>query len=258
MDLEPKADHVRQRYELPVFLAALLVVPVIVVEEQVSSDAVLAVAAVANWGIWTVFTTEFVHVIWVSSDKRRAAKAMWFDLMIVMVSFPGLPTLLASFRLARLARLAPVLRTLRLFRLAALLTRSGKAAKSIFAGNGLGFVLALCLILALGFGALFSLVETSSESLGDGLWWALVTITTVGYGDLAPTTAIGRVAGAVLMVLGIGFVAMLTAAVAARFIASAEGEAPEDDTIARLQRLEDAIQRIETSLGPTGTEKHHH
>lgn len=62
--------------------------------------------------------------------------------------------------------------------------------------------------------------------LGDGIWWALVTLTTVGYGDTVPATPFARIVGVLLMFVGIGFVAALTATVAARFI---EEPTNEDD-----------------------------
>ena len=65
-------------------------------------------------------------------------------------------------------------------------------------------------------GVLFSLLE--DHSLGDGLWWAVVTTTTVGYGDYYPVTVPGKVVGAVLMVLGIGVLGGFTATLATYII----------------------------------------
>jgi voltage-gated potassium channel len=68
-------------------------------------------------------------------------------------------------------------------------------------------------------GVAFSQVERSQRlSAWDGVWWATSTITTVGYGDVTPHTDSGRVIAIIMMVSGIGFVALLTAAVAERFI----------------------------------------
>jgi voltage-gated potassium channel len=67
---------------------------------------------------------------------------------------------------------------------------------------------------------------SSIETLGDAIWWAFVTIATVGYGDMVPVTTAGRVIGVVLMVVGLGLVAIITASVASWFVANSRG--PED------------------------------
>jgi len=56
------------------------------------------------------------------------------------------------------------------------------------------------------------------DSLWDSTWWAVVTVTTVGYGDFYPTTVQGRLVGIVLMFTGIGFLSLLTASIASRFV----------------------------------------
>jgi voltage-gated potassium channel len=56
------------------------------------------------------------------------------------------------------------------------------------------------------------------DSLWDSTWWAVVTVTTVGYGDVYPTTVQGRLVGIVLMFVGIGFLSLLTASIASRFV----------------------------------------
>jgi voltage-gated potassium channel len=86
-----------------------------------------------------------------------------------------------------------------------------------------------------------------------GLWWAVQTVTTVGYGDVTPTTPVGRAIAAVIMVSGIGFLTVVTATISAIFIESArrrlQGESEErvhqrlDGIAERLERIERALER---------------
>jgi voltage-gated potassium channel len=64
------------------------------------------------------------------------------------------------------------------------------------------------------------------SSLGEGLWWALQTVTTVGYGDVVPSSGTGRVIGAVVMISGIAFLTVITAAVTATLIEAARRRLP--------------------------------
>jgi voltage-gated potassium channel len=85
-------------------------------------------------------------------------------------------------------------------------------------------------------------------SLWDGVWWAVVTVTTVGYGDLYPKTVQGRLIGMVLMFVGIGFLSLLTAAVASRFVRQDTGD-ELSEVIQSLERLEADLREIKAKLG---------
>ena len=86
------------------------------------------------------------------------------------------------------------------------------------------------------------------KTLWDGVWWAVVTVTTVGYGDAYPTTVQGRLIGIVLMLVGIGFLSLLTAAVASRFVrVDTEGEIAE--VRESLHRIEADLAELKASLG---------
>lgn len=243
--LTERAAAVRRRFEVPVLVAALLVVPVIFIEEQVASPAWQQTAVWANWLIWIVFFAEYVTVLALTDRRWAYTRKAWLDVFIIVSSFPGLPTVLAATRLLRL---------LRLTRLAAVVTRGGSAAGTVLQRGGLSYVLMVTLLLGLGAAGLFTLTE-QAESFGDGLWWALVTLTTVGYGDMVPETGLGRVAGSLLMLLGIGFVAMLTAAVAAQFVGEDESELLEE-----IRRLHERLDEIQEQLDgkdpqPSGPER---
>ena len=83
----------------------------------------------------------------------------------------------------------------------------------VFNNKRLRTVLSLILFFIVLFGFIFFITEPDVKSFSDGLWWALVTITTVGYGDITPMTSIGRLVASALMFLGLGLIASLTAVI---------------------------------------------
>jgi voltage-gated potassium channel len=89
-------------------------------------------------------------------------------------------------------------------------------------------------------------------SLGLAIWWALQTVTTVGYGDVVPTTTAGRIVGSIEMVLGVSLISLLTATVTSTVIQRGEKAAQEEDR-AQLERTSQtilaAIAQIDERLG---------
>ena len=83
----------------------------------------------------------------------------------------------------------------------------------------------------------------SVESFWSGVWWAVVTATTVGYGDIAPTSPGGRAIAVVLMLVGVGLVATLAAAIAAYFVGK-DDESESQAVEQRLERIEAVLEEI--------------
>lgn len=234
----------RKIFEPIIFGAALLVPPVIFVEETVEDGRWLDLAQAANWLIWSLFAAEVIVLTALSRRRWQYLKSAWLDLGVVVVSFPTLPSLLTATRLLRLARLARVLRILRFARLGLLVLRGTNALRAVFRTRGLGYLAAFTVLVTLFFGAAFAMVEGDGDGLADGIWWALVTVTTVGYGDLYPETLLGRVMAGILMLVGMGFVAALTAAIAAHFV----GE-KEEAISCRLASVEAKLDLLEGRIG---------
>jgi voltage-gated potassium channel len=87
-------------------------------------------------------------------------------------------------------------------------------------------------------------------SLGSGLWWAVQTVTTVGYGDNVPTNVTGQLLAALVMLLGIGFLTVITAAITSTFV-SRPRETPSAADLAaaeQLQQMNERLERIEAAL----------
>ena len=117
--------------------------------------------------------------------------------------------------------------------------------ETIFNSRRLRTIL-LALIFFIGiFGYLFYASEPQVKTFGDGIWWALVTITTVGYGDITPLTTLGRVVAGLLMLLGLGLIATITAIVSAKFIQNYVDSHTNDDVLEKLEELETEIEKIE-------------
>jgi voltage-gated potassium channel len=101
-------------------------------------------------------------------------------------------------------------------------------------------------------GAAFAAVEQDQDlSAWDGVYWAITTITTVGYGDIGPETEAGRIIAITVMLTGIAYVAILTAAIAQQFLAVVVGDErkQEVELAIRLDALDARLARIEQGLG---------
>ena len=88
-------------------------------------------------------------------------------------------------------------------------------------------------------------------SLGTGLWWALQTVTTVGYGDVTPKHAEGRVIAAIVMLAGIAFIAVITASITATFVENARRRLAldeENDLAPNLDRIASELHAINARL----------
>jgi voltage-gated potassium channel len=120
----------------------------------------------------------------------------------------------------------------------------------------LAVVTALLGILA---GFVVTLIDRKDfPTFGDGVWWAIVTLGTVGYGDIVPHTAWGRVVGSLVIIVGVTFIAFLTATVTSAFVSAEEEEARalelkrteavEEETRTLLRELKAQLDAIEAKL----------
>ena len=226
-----RAERIERRLEGPLLIAALLTVPAIAIEQSDLGEPWDTFAVVLNWTIWTAFVTEIVVMLSVVPDKGRWLRDHPLDVAIVVLTPPFLPPALQAARVFRLLRL------LRLVRAATL-------ARRFLTTEGVKDAAVLALLTVLGGGAAFAAVEKSQNlSAWDGVWWAMTTVTTVGYGDVSPETDGGRVIALVVMLVGIGFVAILTAAAAERFIASRREVAQEREEL--RERLDEVLSRLD-------------
>lgn len=217
-------------------VATLAVIPVLVIEADASADSPWRdVASVANWLIWSIFFVELVFIMIVAPRKCAALRAHWLDELIVVLTLPAFGSFLASLRLLRLARL------LRLLRLGALLSRALQRERALTSGQTFRFVALLTILVVVVGGAAEATVDSGDfSSVWSGIWWAVVTVTTVGYGDITPKSTEGRLIAIPVMLVGIAFLSVVTATIATHFVRIER--APESTEIL------EALSRIEQEL----------
>ena len=236
---QDESGRVHTPFEPLVLAATLALIPVLIIEADTKSDGWLTFAEVANWIIWAVFATELVAVLVFAKRKRAALRAHWLDVAIVVLTIPFLGKALAWLRLARFIRLA---------RFGVIISRALQAERRLTSGDSLRIasiltVAAICIAGA----AQAAFASGDFASLWDGIWWAVTTTTTVGYGDLYPTTVQGRIIGMVLMFVGIGFLSLLTASIASRFVKEERGE-EHDEVLEALRRIEADVAELKARL----------
>ena len=120
--------------------------------------------------------------------------------------------------------------------------------ETLFNIRRLRTILAALIFFIFVFGYLFYVSEPDVRNLGDGIWWALVTITTVGYGDITPVTTLGRVVASSLMLLGLGLIATITAIVSAKFIQNFVDHHTNDDVLEKLDEMQLELDDIKKKL----------
>jgi len=217
---------------LAVLWLPVLIVPLVV---RVSPRTQAALDDI-DYLLWAAFAVEYLIKVYLVPARLRFIRAHLIDLLVIAVPV---------FRPLRALRL---LRLLRLTRVGLTLVELLRRARSVLTHRGLHFVLLSVLAIILVGAALELAFEhdaagSNIHSYGDALWWAVVTVTTVGYGDRYPVTAAGRGVAVVLMITGIGLVGVLSATIASFFVGQ---QATQDMTElhTRLDRIEATLTKL--------------
>jgi voltage-gated potassium channel len=229
-------DRFSAAADLPLTVLAVLWLPVLVVPLAVHLPAAVgATFETIDYLVWAAFAVEYLVRLYLAPSRRRFFTRHLIDLAVV-----ALP-LLRPLRALRLLRL------LNLSRAGAVLASALRRAREIFTHRGLHFVL----LAVLGIVFACSAAELGFEqhahgstihNFGDALWWSVVTVTTVGYGDQYPVSPGGRGVAVVLMLAGIGLIGVLTATVASYFVAD-KAERDKAELNERLDRIEALLTR---------------
>jgi voltage-gated potassium channel len=207
---------------LAVVFVAFAFVPI--VPGSPTEAAILA----AEWVITAIFIAEFTSRLWAAESRLGYVRGHWIDLISCIPP-------------VRWLRWFRILRLLRLVRAFAGVGRALTSLDRLARHKGLVWLLvawvAVMLLCAVGLYVSEYGVNAAVGGPLDALWWGLTTMTTVGYGDVFPTTAEGRLAAAVLMIFGIGLYSLITATVTSFLIAGDTMTIDPTEAIRRLASL---------------------
>ncbi len=196
------------------FVILLSVVTVMIDSSPGSTEKYGDALRVAEWGFTAVFTVEYI--VRLLSVRRPLKYALSFygivDLLAILPSYLSL--ILPTGRYLLIIRVLRLLRIFRILKLGKFLSEGAILGQALRASRHKIFVfLSTVLTLVVLIGAIMYVVEGEANgftSIPVSMYWAVVTLTTVGYGDLAPQTALGKFLASFVMIIGYGIIAVPT------------------------------------------------
>ena len=192
---------------------------------------------IADIFIWGAFALNLGWGVYRSQSRAKYLATHWIDVLIVIL---------------------PILRPVRILvalRLAALAVRVLHGTGVLFKQRGFRPALVISISAIFIVAVATARIESEStgpiQSLGDSLWWAAATATTVGYGDVYPVTSTGRFLGFAMMILGIGLFSLITAYLTTYLVKGSDTAAIEE----KIVQLQNIAERLEHRLDSDGFDR---
>ncbi len=201
---------------------------------------------IANISVWGLFVVDYVMRLVLVTDRRQFVRTHILDLIVIVV---------------------PFLRPFRLLRLIAIVMSTTRRAGGLVVRQVTLYVIATVVIITSTCAVIVYDTERNAEgsniqTLGDAFWWAIVTVTTVGYGDYSPTTWLGRLVAIALMVTGIALLGVVTAAIASYFVnlvrksstsdRDAEASSERELMLGEIEDLRESVSSLHEKLDALG------
>lgn len=207
--------------------------PIVVIDLE---PRLMNLSATTQLLVWLIFAVDLAVRIFLAPRRGAFLSANWVDVLAVAL---------------------PILRSLRLLRLLSvvtLLTRRATKTGSFrmaFTTQAISTALLLWIIAALAVTDAERSADGTIDNIGDGFWWAITTMTTVGYGDAFPITTTGRLIGVGLMLTGIALLGIVTASIASWFVERFEADESQsrqetaalEDLVREVRELKEQVQR---------------
>ena len=225
---EALLHRIERLTELPLLILAFVMIPLLVgplLWELSSKEE--AIFLTLDWFIWAIFAIDLVIKLIVSPNRLAYLKRHWLEVLVVVI---------------------PFFRPLRIIRVLVFGSRAWVGTRRLVNVDfllvyGIGLIMITATVVASVEGG----EGASIQSFPDALWWAITTITTVGYGDMVPVSALGRAMGYILMLGGIAFFSGITANLASFLVRGKDGrDKVLKDLALELESLHKEVARLQT------------
>ena len=219
-DLEfTESEKIEWIYDVAAGIMAILAVLIVMLEfSRTLTESQMRIVNIADKIVYIIFVLDYFIRLFTSKNKKRFFKHNIIDLIAILpLSYVTTSAFGSVFKLIKV--ISYVLRLI------------GNVKEILFTN---GFIYALgstVIITIMGSIGIYIFEDGISKTItdyGDALWWSFVTVSTVGYGDISPSTGAGRFIACILMITGIGFLSMLTSTISTFFFSVLEKRKLED------------------------------
>lgn len=239
-------DRVEKATALPLLILSIALIPVLIIPLVVHlSKGWTSTVDDLDLVFWGIFTLEYLTMLFLSMKRWHYVRTHLLELLLVCLP------LLRPLRVIRSVR---ALRLLRVARLSTVTTKGIRLSRSRLASRGAAYALGVAVVLTVAASAVELDAEKTKgniKTFGDSVWWAMTTVTTVGYGDHYPVTALGRIVAVVLMLIGISVLGIITAALAAWLVkvsGETEQKSEHKQVLDRIDQLEGLVLDLRAEL----------
>lgn len=218
------------------FYLVLLLIPRVAITSYESSVAITVLDVI----FWSIITADVAYRVWLSPPGQNRNWLIAGLVLLLSGPFVFLAIGPGTRFLIRIALISVVA------------LRASASIRYFFRLRSIIYIIAAVVLITVVFGVMITVTEQDAKgsnikSLGTGIWWSVVTVSTVGYGDTYPVTNAGRMIATGLMVFGVAMFSILTATLASAFAtrSSADDARQIDELMERLARIEENQQNAQ-------------
>lgn len=224
-------------YDISMAVLSLVVIVMLIIDSSYTMPyKVTNIFEIIDNIILIIFAVDYFTRLILSKNKKVFVRNNIIDLFTI-IPFGSVFQVAKVLKLTRLLKLTKLFKALKVLKSVAYLLRIRKHIDDFLKTNNFNYV--IWFTLATLFIGTLGIHFTEGISYGNALWWSFVTLTTVGYGDISPSTLVGRITASILMLVGIGALGMLTGTIATYFLSR------NNNTSYKYQTIEDIKTKLD-------------